>query len=54
MGASLLFANRVDFCIFSKNGFVDNYFFLPTDVFFVIGFGTGMVSGVFSLFEIEN
>ena len=54
MGASLLFANRVDFCIFSKNGFVDNYFFLPTDVFFVIGFGSGMVSGVFSLFEIEN
>ena len=33
---------------------MDNYFFLLVDVFFVIGFVTGMGSVAFSLFEIEN
>ena len=42
------------FSIFYKIGFMGNYFFLIVDLFFVIGFVTGMGSGAFSLFEIEN
>ena len=44
----------VGFLDFLEKWIPGKLFFLLVDAFFVIGFGTRMVSGVFSNFEIEN
>ena len=46
--------HRVDFLDFLEKWISGKVFFLLVDVFFEIGFGTRMVSGAFSNFEIEN
>ena len=44
----------VGFFDFLEKWIPGKLFFLLVDVFYVIGFGTRMVSGAFSNFEIEN